>query len=315
MNGHNTDGRLAAFVDFVFAVLLRPRLRRVLRWSFVVTLPAGALLLRERGLDAAVAIVILELSVFVAVLVVALRLGGERRAMILDLIMHPAVRRVLRSEMRVVATLPVAALRALRRRDRRGDEAGYAGGDNELAVALALTPVVLAETAAVHLLLPDNLGVVKIALLLLSLYGLLWLVSWAVGMRAFPHRVVGGELRARLGPLYEARVPLDAITATEVLPEVVGRRTELVLADGRAAMAVSGRVALHFEMTRPVTVNRPFGEPVRVTRLSIAVDDPAALVERMSAHRHTAPAPTVTVHGQGPEDSSCSSLPRPHGLS
>lgn len=308
MNGHRPHGRLAAFVDFVLGILLRPRLRRVLRWSFVVTLPAGALLLRERGLDAAVGIVILELCAFVTVLVVALRLGGERREMILDLVMHPAVRRVLHSEMRIVATLPVAALRALRRRDRRGDEAGYAGGNNELAVALALTPVVLAETAAVHLLLPDGLGVVKIALLLVSLYSLLWLVSWAVGLRAFPHRVIRGELRARLGQLYEARVPLDAITATEVRPEVVGRRTELVLADGRAAMAVGGRVALHFEMARPVTVNRPFGEPVRVTKLSIAVDDPAALVERVGAQRHAAPAPTVTGQGQGRGGSSCRSL-------
>jgi hypothetical protein len=277
------DGQLAHAADAVLGVLLRPRLRRVLRWSFVITLPAGAFLLRERGLDAAVAIVLLELCGFIAVMLVALRLGGERRAVIFDLIMHPAVRRVLRSEMRVAATVPVALVRRLS--TRRAPEFGYARGDQELAIALALTPAILAETAAVHLLLPASLGPVKLAVLLVSLYGLLWLVSWAVGLCAFPHLLEHDHFRARLGQLYEVRVPLDAIRVADVRPEVVGRRTEAVVEGDRGALAVGGRVSVHLELDRPVCLHRPFGEPRPITRLSLAADDPAGLLEHFASHR------------------------------
>ena len=272
---------MTRLVDAVLAFLLRPRVRRVARWSFVVTLPLAAVLISARGVDAMLAVFALEFAGFVAVLALAARLGGERGQVILDLVMHPSVRRLLRSEAAILLTLPAALLRAVRRPSP--DEVRYARGDNELPLALALAPAIAAETAVVHLLVPDSLAAVRIAVLVVSAYGLMWIVGWAAGLRVYPHLVRDGVLRARLGQLYRADVPLEGIRSVSVRRERLGARTALALDGERAAFAVGGRVDVHLELNAPVMVERPFGEPVRVTALSIAADDPHELARRLAA--------------------------------
>lgn len=277
---------MTRLVDAVLRFLLRPRVRRVVRWSFVVTLPLALLLIRARGIDGLLVIFVLEFTGFMMVLALAARLGGDRGQVILDLVMHPSIRRLLRSEAAIVFTLPAAFVRAFRK--RRLDEYGYAKGNNELPLAIALTPAIIAETAAIHLLVPASFAPVRLGLITASGYGLLWIVGWAAGLRVFPHRLDDGVLRARLGQLYRADVAIDLIRSTTVQRERIGNRTSLVLDCDRAAFAVGGRVDLHLELSGPVTVERPFGEPVLVTALSIAVDDPQALM-RCLAGRNPLP--------------------------
>jgi hypothetical protein len=274
-------------LDAVLGFLLRPRVRRVARWSFVVTLPLAALIISARGVDAMLAVFALEFAAFMLVLALAARLGGERGQVILDLVMHPSVRRLLRSEAAIVITLPLALVRYVRRGG--ADELPYAKGDHELPLAIALTPAVAAETAAVHLLLPDSLAALRLALVVLPAYGLLWVVSWAAGLRVFPHRIRDGVLRVRLGQLYRAEIPLELVRSATVRRDRVGTRTALKLGSERAAFAVGGRVDVHLELSAPVTVERPFGEPVQVTALSIAANDPQALVRRLADRDESSP--------------------------
>lgn len=276
-------------VDWVLGLLLRPRVRRVTRWSFVVTLPLAAVLISARGVDAMLVVFAAEFCAFMAVLALAARLGGERGQVILDMVMHPSVRRVLRSEAAIVTTLPAAVLRAVR--GRPAGEWPYAKGDNELPFAIALTPAILAESAAVHLLLPDSLALLRLVLLVLSIYGLLWAIGWAAGLRVFPHRLSDGVLQVRLGQLYRADVPLELIASATVQRRRAGSRTALELGPDAASFAVGGRVDVHLELTAPVTIERPFGEPRRVTSLSLAADDPTALVRRLTAGIAPPPRP------------------------
>lgn len=273
-------------IDRVLEVLMRPRVRRVLRWSFVMTLPLFAYLVSVRGVDTVLALVVLELAAFVAVLALAAKLGGERGQVILDMLMHPTVRRILRSEATIVLTLALVPSRLVRR--PAPGAFGYGRGNSELPLALALLPAVAAEAAAVHLLLPDSLSAVKIAVLAVSAYGLVWILGWAAGIRLHPHRIRDGVLHARLGALYRADVPLDAIAGLRVTRARRGDRTVLTLDGDRAAFSVGGRTDVHLDLDREVLVQRPFGEAVAVRRLSIAAEDPKALAHAL-AHGERAP--------------------------
>lgn len=176
-------------------------------------------------------------------------------------------------------------------RRRRGVEFSYHRGSAELGLALALIPAALAEGLAVHLLLPDAWLWPKVVLAALHVYGMVMLVSWALGSRAHPHRVAEGVLEVRLGQLYRAAIPLERITRAELLPRRSGQRAGLVLdGDGEARLAANGRVDVRLHLREPVEVERPLGDPVAVTTLSVAVDDPRRLLDALAAAPNPDPA-------------------------
>jgi len=195
--------------DAVLGFLLRPRIRRVRRWAFLVTAPLGFLVGRSLGLDlgdgaalGAVAALLDAVVVAGVALTGARLLGQERRDALLDLLMHPVARRAIVGEARMLSTFPAALLRRLR--PVRGEEFACHRGSHELGFAIALLPAMLAEGAAVHLLLPEGWFWPKVALAALHLYGAIMLLSWAVGERTHPHRLRGGELELRGGQVYRA---------------------------------------------------------------------------------------------------------------
>jgi hypothetical protein len=248
--------------------------RRLRRWSFVLTLPGAVAVALVAGVGSSLALVGVRMALGVIVLLAALRLGGERGEAVRDLLMHPRVRRYLRVELRVVAA-PWLALARLWRRDPA--EFSYHRGDYQPAIALALVPALLAEAAVVHLLLPHGWLWAHVAVAAGHAYALLWLFAWAAGPRVRPHRVTRGWLVVRAGVLYEARVRLEAVAAVEVRRRRVGDEAALVR-DGEAVLLPARhRVDLWLELTEPVTVTRPLGEPVVTRRLAIAADEPERL--------------------------------------
>lgn len=286
--------------DAVFGFLLRPRVRRVRRWSFLVTVPLGFLVGRSLGLDLGDGVVLgavvalLDAAVVVGVAVAGTRLlGQERSDALLDLLMHPVARRAIVGEVRMLSTFPIALLRRLRA--PRGEEFACYRGSYELGLAIALLPAMLAEGAAVHLLLPDAWLWPKVALAALHVYGVVLLLSWAIGERTHPHRLRDGQLELRSGQLYRAHVAATQVAAVEIAHRRDGQRTGLVLDGGPVRLAVSGRTDVLLRFTAPVRLERPLGEPLPVTELAIAVDDPARFVAAVETARHLLPtAPTAS---------------------
>jgi len=281
--------------DRIFGVLLRPRVRRVRRWAFLVTIPTGLLVgdalgLRpslESGVALAIAVAVLDACVLVAVILVGSRvLGRERRDALLDLLMHPTARRLVAGEARLLAMVPRALWRAAtRRRPRPGEFAQPAAG-SELGFALALLPAMVAEGAAVHLLLPESWTVVRIAAALLHVYAILIVLGLALGPRVLPHRLERGELVVRLGALTRVVVPVEAIVAAE--PAAAGRRggvTRVELGDGAATLRCGGRVDVRLLLREPVEVERPLGDPVAVRELTFAAARPADLLAALAGER------------------------------
>ena len=131
---------LARAFDTVFGFLMRPRIRRLRRWSFFVTLP-GALIAANvleirltvgTGLKAGIAAAILETVLLLVVGVLGARvLGRERRDVLLDFLMHPMARRAVAGEIRTLLVVPRALWRRLRR--PRWREFAYTGGRTSLA--------------------------------------------------------------------------------------------------------------------------------------------------------------------------------------
>ncbi len=199
-------------------------------------------------------------------------LGQERRDALLDLLMHPVARRAIVGEARMLSTFPAALLRRLR--PPRGERFACHRGSHELGFALALLPAMLAEGAAAHLLLPADWFWPKVALATLHVCGVLMLLSWGQA-RTHPHRLHRGVLELYSGPLYRARVATTDIAAIEVAPRRDGQRTGLVLGDGTPRLAMNGRTDVTLRFAARIRIERPLGEPLSVTELSIAVDDPA----------------------------------------
>jgi hypothetical protein len=276
--------------DSVLGFLLRPKVRRVRRWAFLVTLPLGFLVGRSLGFNLGdgvllgAATALLDVAVLTAVALAGARLlGQERRDALLDLLMHPLARRAILGEARMLATIPAALLRRLRA--PRGEAFSYHRGSYELGLAIALLPAMIAEGAAVHLLLPESWFWPKVAIAALHLYGVVMLLSWAVGQRAHPHRLRDGRLELRSGQLYRTRVEATQVEAVDVAQRRDGQRTGLVLGDAAPRLAVGGRTDVLLRLAAPIRVERPLADPLAVTELAIAVDDPVRFVAAVEAAR------------------------------
>ncbi|HEY0346223.1 MAG TPA: hypothetical protein VGC59_16335, partial [Solirubrobacteraceae bacterium] len=186
-------GRLA---DRLIAWLMRPRIRRVRRWSFLVTVPLAFVVAHVYGVHQGLLVIAIRAALWGAVAVLAWRLRDERGEALRDLLMHPRGRAFGRAEFDVLTAVPRSIVAGRRR------QAGmsYHRGTFGRAMALAFTPVVVTEAAAVHLLLRG--GIAAWIVTALHAYALLWLWGFFLGPRAYPHRVGPRTAVLRDGAMY-----------------------------------------------------------------------------------------------------------------
>ncbi|MGY1653779.1 hypothetical protein [Geodermatophilus sp. SYSU D01119] len=127
----------------------------------------------------------------------------------------------------------------------------------------------------------------RVALLVVGVYGLLWMLGMLGGMHVHPHVVDDEGLRVRNGSSVDVRVPWEAIAAVRVRRRSVeGSRTVVVAEEGgrrAVSVAVVASTQVDVELRTPLVLPlaRTGGRPVDEVRL--AADDPAALVRRLRA--------------------------------
>src|SRR5919107_882492 len=161
-------GRLT---DRLIAWLMRPPVRRVRRWSFLVTVPVAFGVAHVYGVHQGLLVLALRAALWGAVAVLAWRLRDERGEALRDLLMHPRLRAFTRAELDILSALPRLIVAGIGRRRQAG--MSYHRGTFGLAMALAFTPVVVTEAAAVHLLLHG--GIAAWIVTALHAYALIWL--------------------------------------------------------------------------------------------------------------------------------------------
>jgi hypothetical protein len=146
--------------DGLIGWLMRPRIRRLRRWSFIATLPIAILVGELWGAESGALVLAARVVLWGAVAVLAWRLDGERGEALRDLLMHPRGRAYARAELDILLALPRLALGRLRGRFAPG--ATYHRGSFGGALVLAFTPALIAEAAAFHLLLRGSLAALEV---------------------------------------------------------------------------------------------------------------------------------------------------------
>ncbi len=141
------------------------------------------------------------------------------------------------------------------------------------------------EVLVVHLLVPWD-GV-RIALLVMGLWGLVWMVGLLASLYVYPHLLGRGMLRVRHGATHSISLPWDAILSVthdrkdldSSVWTLQPRETEHGV---DLQVGVSGEVNVHAQLRLPTPVSTAKG-PMDIVELSFFADDPRALVAEARA--------------------------------
>ena len=149
------------------------------------------------------------------------------------------------------------------------------------------------EVVVAHLLVPWPAA--RITLLMLGVWGLVWMVGFLASLKIYPHLLSDTGLRVRHGATVDISVPWEAISSLSVhrrdLPSTI--RTLQPRETDRGTnlqVGVSGEVNVHAALREPTTVRTPKGD-FDISELSFFADEPRPLVARASASGLREPRP------------------------
>jgi hypothetical protein len=155
-------------------------------------------------------------------------------------------------------------------------------GDVPVGYARTSTPVIwlwifgsACEIPLVHVLVPWH-GV-RIALLAVGVWGLVWMVGLLASLWVHPHLLTPTGLRVRNGAGHDVRVPWTAVTGVTTrrrdLPSSMWALQPADTPEGTVLqVAVSGQVNVHLALRGPTEVVTAKG-PMTVTAVSFFADD------------------------------------------
>lgn len=133
---------------------------------------------------------------------------------------------------------------------------------------------------------------VRIAVLVLSLWGLVWMFGLLFGLLTRPHAVGPDGIRVRSGAEVDVPLPWDVVGDVVRRKHVEQGKEPLVTVDEQGGRTLHLRVQhetnLEIALTRPVTARMPQGART-VTRLRVFADDPDGFVREAARHRAAAP--------------------------
>jgi hypothetical protein len=139
------------------------------------------------------------------------------------------------------------------------------------------------ELPLVHVLVPWH-GV-RIALLMIGVWGLLWMVGVLAGLRSYPHLLGPDTLRIRNGALHDIAIPWEAVvrvtTEDRSLPSSMWVLQPQETDHGiHLNVAVSGRVNIHLALCDRLTVRTRKGD-MAIAGVSLWVDEPRQVATRI----------------------------------
>ena len=261
--------------DAVFGFLLRPRLRRVRRWSFLVTAPLGFLIGRSLGLDLGDGVALGAVAALLdAVVVAGVALTGAR-----DSSSKSVATPCSTSSTSLCIPSPGGASSARRACSRRFPPRCCAACVQSAARSPPATGGRRSLASRLHCCPRCSLRARRSTCCFRTA---------GCGRRPPSPRFTstarscscpGGSASARTrtgcgapssscgaGRLYRARVETTDVAGVELVPRRDGQRSCLVLGDGPARLAVSGRTDVLLRFGAPVRVGRPLGGPIPVNR-------------------------------------------------
>lgn len=265
-----------------YALLVRNRhaptvsLLPVLLLSFAAT--SALLPPRHHGLLSALSTVLplceLALAIWVAVRIRrAVRLAGSRdavdvperiRHLLEGLIDVPFVARALAYEL----SLAYFALRPPRRAPLLPGELSHHRSSGYGVVVGILLMVAGAELFGIHLLLVRWSATAALLHVLISLYGVVWLLGDYRALRARRHRATDDGLEIRVGLRWSLDIPWEAVAGVR---KAFGPRPDEL--DGYLAAVPLGSIQYLLTLARDVEAVGPYGITRAVRRVGLSVDD------------------------------------------
>lgn len=147
----------------------------------------------------------------------------------------------------------------------------------------ALAPVrwigvllLIVEVVVVDLIVPS--GVLRVALLLVGLYSLIWLTCYLLGSGPVrPHLVTDERVVLRCGLTTEIAVPLDVIDQVRALRHGRTGTATIQVEDQVLSLVDNGGTSLELVLDRTLTANLPRGRTAPVMIVRAWVDDASAM--------------------------------------
>lgn len=176
---------------------------------------------------------------------------------------------------------------------------GAGPGVQSFAYAREVSPVIgafifvsLIELPVVHLLLPWE--TVRLIVLVLSVWGLLWMIGYFASVRAFKHLLDDRGMRVRYGTTVDIPIPWEVVASVNRRRGGVpkGKTVSVERGDDGAivSVAVMKQTRVAIVLTRPTRLELPDGAQ-DVSEVRCYVDDPAAFVAAARGRLATPEAP------------------------
>jgi hypothetical protein len=186
------------------------------------------------------------------------------------------VRWLVRLEIGIWRSLFLWIFRRVPGRGPRSEDFGYAKEVTPILIVFIFLSAL--EIPVVHVLIPW--APVKLALLIVGVWGVLWMIGYLAGMRVFRHLIDADGIRIRQGAHVDVRIPWDAVG------DVRAQRGSfkahgLAVADGVAFVPVLNQTRVSVVLARPTD---GFGE------VRFYVDDPRGFVEAARGRAGTSTA-------------------------
>lgn len=164
--------------------------------------------------------------------------------------------------------------------------AGFSYHQPVFAILVVFIAVSAVELVAVDLIV-RRWPVVRIALLVLSLWGLVWMFGLLFGMLTRPHAVGPEGLRLRHGSEIDIAVPWDEVHVVSKRVRTRPDKEPQVVVDEHGAATLHLRVGdetnIDIRLERPLEVRLPQGRRT-VSRITLHVDDPRAFMDEVRRH-------------------------------
>lgn len=124
---------------------------------------------------------------------------------------------------------------------------------------------------------------VRFPVLVLGIWGLTFMIGFALSMIVNPHAVGPAGLRIRHSATIDIDVPWSEMRTIATRPRNVEKSKAVQVHDDVLSICIMSETNIDVELARPMTIPLPSGE-CTVTRIRFRADDPTALVR--AAHEH-----------------------------
>jgi hypothetical protein len=157
---------------------------------------------------------------------------------------------------------------------------GYASQVTPLLIAFIAVSSL--EIPAVSLLFPWP--AVRYPLLIVGVWGLLWMLGLLASVRTHPHVITDAGLQLRSGFQFDARLPWEQISAIRLRRSSTEQKLQIEHNEKGTSVALQGTSNVEVLFRGPLTVRFNDGRDTTVDAIHFYTDTPAAFFTAAHAH-------------------------------